>query len=123
MHITNYLLLLVAICCSVTGEMLLKYGMNQVGAISLQPSLIVQNLISTFTQPAVLGGFALIFGGSLFWLVILSRVHLSFAYPLLSLGYILVVILSWMFLSEPVSIQRFAGVLVICAGVVVVNWS
>ncbi len=123
LHLTAYVLLFVAICFSVSGELLLKHGMNQVGALSLQPSAIIQGLITTFSHPAVLGGFALIFGGSIFWLAVISRVNLSVAYPMLSMGYILVVFLSWLFLNEQITIHRFAGVLVICAGVVMINWS
>ncbi|MCL4465137.1 MAG: EamA family transporter [Chloroflexi bacterium] len=120
---TPYLLLLIAICLSVSGELLLKYGMNQVGALPMQPSLILQGLVRTFSQPTILLGFVLIFSGSIFWLAVISRVHLSYAYPMLSLGYILVVALSWAFLKESVTAMRFMGVLVICAGVFLVSRS
>jgi drug/metabolite transporter (DMT)-like permease len=55
--------------------------------------------------------------------VILSRVNLSFAYPLLSTGYILVVVLSYYIFKEPVGWLRFGGVLVIVAGVIMVTHS
>ncbi|MBI4322070.1 MAG: EamA family transporter [Chloroflexi bacterium] len=117
----NIALLLAAICMSVTGELLLKYGMNQVGDLSLHPSNLMSSLIRAFTSPFVLLGFAFVFGGSIFWLSVISRVQLSYAYPMLSLGYVLVVISSWLFLNEQVSMMRLAGVLVICAGVFVVS--
>ena len=52
------------------------------------------------------------------WLVILSRVELSYAYPLISIGYILVMILSKHLFNESVTSFRIAGTLLICAGVV-----
>ncbi len=94
--LTPYILLLVAISLSVSGELLLKHGMNQVGVLSLQPGLILSGLARTFSQPAIWGGFVLLFFGAIFWLAVISRVDLSLAYPMLSLGYVIVVIASWL---------------------------
>lgn len=116
-----YALLLTAVCISVTGELLLKHGMNQVGVLSLHPDNILPGLWRSFTSPFVLLGFAAVFTGSIFWLSVISRADLSFAYPMLSLGYILVVIASWAFLNEHFNPVRLLGVLVICVGVVIVS--
>jgi len=116
-----YAMLLVGICMSVTGELLLKHGMNQMGVLSLNPGTLLPSLVRTFSSPFILLGFAAVFGGSIFWLAVISRVQLSYAYPLLSLGYVIVVISSWAFLNEQLSLQRVAGVLVICLGVFVVS--
>ncbi|MCW5881660.1 MAG: EamA family transporter [Anaerolineae bacterium] len=112
--------LLIAISFSVCGEMLLKVGMNQVGNLDLTGMHAIPTLIRAFTTPAVLIGFILIFGGSLFWLSVLSKAHLSWAYPMLSMSYILVVFLSAWLLNEPVTAWRIAGVLTIIAGVFMV---
>lgn len=109
--------LLIAISFSVTGEMLLKVGMNRVGSLDLTGAHAIPKLIQAFTNPAVLGGFILIFGGSLFWLSVISKVNLSWAYPMLSLSYIIVVFLSALFLNEALTAWRIAGVLTIIAGV------
>jgi len=111
-------LLLVAICLTVTGELLLKAGMNRVGEFS--PSL--QVLVRTFTEWRVLLGFALIFSGSLFWLGVISRADFSFAYPLLALSYVVSLIPARFLLNEDVTLNRVAGALIIVLGVVVVTW-
>lgn len=113
-------MLLTAVIISGTGEILLKYGMNQVGVLSLNPSTLIHELWRTFTTPFVLLGFICIFGGSILWLAIISRVQLSYAYPMLSLGYIFVVLTSWIVLNEQFPPMRLVGVLIIVMGVVVV---
>jgi drug/metabolite transporter (DMT)-like permease len=118
-----FFLLLIAISMSTTGELMLKTGMNQVGVLHLTPDQFVVTLIRAFTNPFVLAGFALIFGGSIFWLAVISRVELSWAYPMLSLGYVLVVLLSWLFLNESVTPLRLVGVAIICLGVFIVSRS
>jgi multidrug transporter EmrE-like cation transporter len=112
-------LLLVAVLLSATGELLLKHGMTQLGVFSFE----VEMLVRIFTTPQILLGFALVFGGAIFWLAVISRVDLSFAYPMLALGYVLVVFASWLFLHEPLSAVKLLGVAVICTGVIILAQS
>ena len=114
-------LLLVAITLSVTGETLLKKGMNGIGALDLSPATLLPAFWRVFTTPIIVIGFALIFGGSLFWLVVLSKWNLSLAYPLLSISYIASLFVGALFLNEQVTPMRVAGVLVIVAGVYLVT--
>jgi len=115
-----FLLLLFAISLSVTGEFLLKAGMNQVGMLSLTPKGFVSGLLRAFSNPRILAGFAIIFCGSLIWLAVLSRADLSWAYPLLSLGYLFVVLTSWFFLGEALSLLRVMGTIFVCLGVLLI---
>ena len=123
-RLTVLILLLVGIGLSVTGELLLKQGMNrfreQFGVLDLSLATLVPTLVRVFTQPAVLLGFIFVFGASIFWLAVLSRVHLSFAYPLLAFGYVVTALLARLLLNEPISATRWTGILVICLGVVLV---
>ncbi|MGC4027425.1 MAG: EamA family transporter [Steroidobacteraceae bacterium] len=57
------------------------------------------------------------------WIIGLSRVPVSQAYPLLSMGYVLNIALAWMLLGETPTLMRTAGTLVIVAGVVMVAGS
>ncbi|MBI2939301.1 MAG: multidrug resistance protein [Chloroflexi bacterium] len=116
---TPILFLLIAIGLSATGEVLLKTGMRQVGEFSLTP----EHLVRAFTTLPVVAGFAFVFGGSLFWLATISRADLSWAYPMLALGYVLVVVASWAILNETIPPLRAMGLLVICVGVVMVSRS
>ena len=117
----TFLLLLIAIALSVTGETLLKKGMNDLGALDLRPAVLVPTFWRIFTTPMILAGFTLIFGGSLFWLVVLSKWNLSLAYPLLSLSYIASLFIGAFFLHETVTPVRLAGVLVVVAGVYLIT--
>jgi multidrug transporter EmrE-like cation transporter len=113
---TAFVLLIVAIVLSTFGEVLLKAGVNRIGTITLAPG----TLLRAFLQWQVLAGFVLLFGGSLFWLAVLSRVHLSIAYPLLAIGYVLTTIWALVFLKEPVPVSRWLGISAICSGIVLV---
>ena len=71
----------------------------------------------------MLAGVGAYAASSIFWLVLLSRVELSYAYPALSMGYVLITLVSVFFLGEQVSALRWAGVLVISLGVFLISRS
>jgi len=68
-------------------------------------------------SPWVILGVAIYVAGTFFWLMVLSRVDLSFAYPMTSLSYLLIVLSSWYFLGESISPLRIIGVLTVIIGV------
>lgn len=123
MALQAFILLLIDLAMTNIGELLLKRGMNQVGVMDLNPAQLIPMLFRTFINPFVFFGFVLLFGGSIFWLAVISRVQLSWAYPISSIGYILVLILSWLFLNESISFLRLAGVVIIIFGVFLVSRS
>lgn len=116
----TFVLLLVGLVLSVAGELMLKHGMNQVGKFAFELDLILASLVRTFTNPFVLAGFATIFVSSIFWLGVLSRAPLSWAWPMLSLSYVFGVFLAWLLFGEALSVSRLAGVITICFGVFLV---
>ncbi len=118
---TARILVLIAVCFSVTGELLLKSGMNRVGVLSLQNfGPMLQRMIGTWQLYVGLGSIAT---GAVFWLGAISRADLSWAYPMLATGYILVLAFSTLVLREPLSAARIIGTLLIALGAVLVTRS
>ncbi|PDW04765.1 multidrug resistance protein [Candidatus Viridilinea mediisalina] len=105
---------------SVIGQALLKYGMGQMGALIISLETLPQIILQIATSPFVLGGLFVYAVATFFWLVTLSRVDLSVAYPSLSLTQVLVLGVAWLILREEISPLRVAGVLVICLGMLLV---
>jgi drug/metabolite transporter (DMT)-like permease len=117
----TFALLMVAMCLTVTGELLLKHGMNRHGELNVSLDTLVPTAVKLFTNPFVLGGFVFVFSGALFWLAVLSRWPLSLAYPLLSISYIIGIGASVLILKEKVNWVQLLGVLVIILGVYLVS--
>ena len=118
---STFALLMVAMCLTVTGELLLKSGMNRYGELNVSLNTVVPTAVKLFTSPFVFGGFVFVFSGALFWLAVLSRWPLSLAYPLLSISYIIGIAASVIILKEKVSWVQVAGVFVIMVGVFLVS--
>lgn len=110
-----YLLLIIAISLGVVGQLLLKTGMNR------HPSFRVQDALALALDPYVVGGFGAYGVSVLLYLRVLATLPLSIAYPFVSLGYVLVILLSRMIFKEYVSRERWIAAGVICLGVVIVG--
>lgn len=109
-----YILAVLAVGLTVAGQVLVKMGMDQVGAFTFSLRMFVQ----AFTNWRVVLGFVLAFGGSVFWLGVVSRVPFSVAYPLLSMSYIFGLIAAFALFRERISISNIIGTLLICIGIV-----
>ncbi len=57
------------------------------------------------------------------WLAALSKAPVSTAYPMLSLGYVAVAVVSVMWLGESMTLPKVLGIALICAGVILVSRS
>ena len=114
-RLTAFLLVAAAICLTVTGELFLKSGMNRVGAVNMHD--LLATIRRAVALPQIWVGFGFVFGGAMIWLSAISRAPLSWAYPILSLGYVLILVLSRLFLGETVPLTRWLGTLIIVAGV------
>jgi drug/metabolite transporter (DMT)-like permease len=114
-------LILLSVAFGVVGQIALKTGMTQIGRIgggqALAPLATALRVLGT---PLVLIGLACYGLGAVAWLIVLSRLDLSFAYPFLALNFLLITLGSRFVLHEPVSLLRWLGVLVIAAGVIIV---
>jgi drug/metabolite transporter (DMT)-like permease len=112
--------ILLSVLLSIVGQLILKSGMSQLGPISLTDRSIVETVWSIATNLAVVVGMVIFAASFLLWLVGLSRVPLSYAYPFISLSYVVILAASYFLLGESVSLVRVLGVIVISAGVLLV---
>ena len=117
-------LIFIAIIIGLGGQLSLKIGMNRIGRIdTIDLSNILSLIGKAALSPIILFGLGLYVVGFVVWLIVLSRVDLSFAYPMISLNYVLVMFFSWLVLGEHLDLNRLIGVMVICVGVVILSRS
>ena len=113
--------ILISVVTGAVGQVMLKKGMLSLGPLTLTAKDLIGTALKIGTNPFVFFGLAIYVSGIIFWLVALSRVDLSFAYPFASLSYVLMMIASWIFFKENITLLRVAGSLVIIAGVWLVS--
>ncbi len=124
--VVNVVLLVISIGLAVGGQLAMKAGMNNVtqnGKNPLQVSDIkhpVALVKRMFREgPWAIAGIVLYAISALFWLIVLSRVALSVAYPIVAVGYIVVVLYSRFVFDEPVKAIAWVGLVFIVIGVAI----
>ena len=113
-------LIMVDVVLNVAGQLSLKYGMSQLGNFSLSLSTLPPVFLKAATNLNVLLGLFCYGLGFLVWLIVLAKAEVSYAYPLISLGYVFTAILARLLIGEAVSFTRMAGILIICLRVFLV---
>ncbi|MEK6420239.1 MAG: EamA family transporter [Burkholderia gladioli] len=116
----------VSLVCIITGvllnavaQLLLKAGVNAVGQFEISRANIIPIGFKIATQLPIIGGLGCYVLSVVVWIVGLSRVDVSIAYPMLSLGYVLNAFAAWYLFGEVMSLQRLIGIGIILIGVVV----
>lgn len=123
MKTQDLLLLLAGVVLNALAQLGLKSATAASGAIALDRSSLV-GAAGTLLGTPVFWAALLAYGLSVIvWVIGLSRVPVSQAYPLLSLGYVLTALGSWAMLGEVLSVQRNVGIAVIIVGVILVTRS
>ncbi len=113
-------LIFVDVALNVVGQLFLKYGMSQFGNFSVSLSTLPPVFMRAATNLHVLFGLICYGLGFMVWLIVLAKAPVSYAYPLISLGYVFTAILARVVMGEAVTATRMTGIFVICVGVFLV---
>lgn len=111
-------LILISVSTGVAGQTFLKLGTDRAGGSD--DGGIVGLIMSIVTSPLMLLGLFLYGCGALAWIAVLKRMDLSHAYPFLALNFVLIAVVSTFVLGEQVPPWRWAGIALICSGILVV---
>jgi multidrug transporter EmrE-like cation transporter len=116
----SFSLILSGVLLNAVAQLLLKAGTNAVGQFEFTAANIVPIGTKLALQPAILAGMACYVVSLVVWIMGLSRVEVSVAYPMLSIGYLINAIAAWYFFGETVTAMRFTGIGFIIVGVFLV---
>jgi multidrug transporter EmrE-like cation transporter len=115
-------LILVSVGFATAGQFTLKAAMNHV-THGLPDSTAIDTLLRAAREPRLWAGLTLFGVSAVFWLVVLSKVALSFAYPFVGVSYIVIVLVARLVLHEHVPTLRWVGVAVVATGIAIVGLS
>ncbi|MCT8976797.1 SMR family transporter [Clostridium sp. CX1] len=112
-------LILVSVFLGAIGQVLVKYGASSL-QLNFAASYFIESLIGILKNAPVMCGIISYGVSFLLWIKVLSKVELSYAYPMVSIGYILVMFFSYFLFKENISLMRLMGVALIIVGVILV---
>jgi multidrug transporter EmrE-like cation transporter len=115
----GYLYVLATIALGAYGQVVLKWQIDKSGTVPSSLSGQLDFFGRLLVNPWVLSALAGAFIAALAWFAALSHLELSRAYPVLGLSFALILLLSALFFSEPLTLAKVAGVTLIIGGVIV----
>lgn len=118
-----YLFVITCVCLNIISQVLLKTGMNGIGHFNVDTQGLFAFGLKAATDPKIIIGLLLYGLSFAVWLIVLSKLEVSLAYPLLSIGYIIMPFVGYLFLNESLSILRIVGICIIILGVYIVSKS
>lgn len=116
-------LIALSVLSGVSGQTAIKMGLEQGKIEMLGLAAPLQTIQLILHAPLVLTGLLLYAFGALSWIIVLSRLDLSYAYPFLAVNFVLITLVSRLVLGESVPPMRWMGILVICVGILIVAGS
>ncbi len=123
MNLSTFLLILCGVLLNAGAQLLLKAGVTPLGALSVGLDNVLPTTLRVLSQWPILAGLACYVVSVGVWIVGLSRVDVSLAYPMLSLGYVVNALAAWWLFGEALGPMRWAGMLLILGGVLVMSRS
>jgi len=117
MTAVSFALVLTGVLLNAAAQLLLKAGTNAVGHFEFHLDNVLPVGMRLALEPHILGGLACYVVSVVVWIMALSRVPVSIAYPMLSIGYIVNAIAAFYLFNEPLAGQKLLGIGFIIVGV------
>jgi multidrug transporter EmrE-like cation transporter len=120
MNFISFMLVLAGVLLNAAAQLLLKAGTNAIGAFAFTAGNLVPVGIKVASNPFIVSGLGCYAVSVVVWIMALSRVEVSLAYPMLSIGYVVNAVAAWYLFGEALSAQRMVGIGTIIVGVFLV---
>jgi multidrug transporter EmrE-like cation transporter len=104
---------------TVYGQLILKWRISGYGAFP--PDLFDKFLflVRVLCDPFVISGFVAAFFASLCWMAAMTKFDLSYAYPFMSIPFVIILILSSFFFQEAITLPKLLGLGFIVVGITI----
>jgi multidrug transporter EmrE-like cation transporter len=116
----TFALLMTGVLLNAAAQLLLKAGTNRVGEFAFALDNLVPVGSKIATSPHIIAGLGCYVVSVVVWILALSRVPVSVAYPMLSVGYIVNALAAWWLFGESLGAQKLVGIGFIVVGVYLV---
>ncbi|MDD4886152.1 MAG: SMR family transporter [Thiomonas sp.] len=120
MSAVAFALVLTGVLLNAAAQLLIKSGAETVGRFNFTASNLWHAGLHFALQWQILLGLTFYAVSVVVWILALTRVQVSIAYPMLSLGYVVTAFAAWWLFGEALTVQKLVGIAVIIVGVLIV---
>jgi multidrug transporter EmrE-like cation transporter len=113
----GYIYIFFTIVFTVYGQLVLKWRVNKYGVLPIELLDKFLFLLKLLLDPFIFSGFVSAFVASIFWMAVMTKFNISYAYPFMSFSFVLVFLFSIFLFKEPISMYKVLGLGLIVTGI------
>ena len=118
-YLAGYLYIALTIILTVYGQLVIKWRMNFLGQLPDTFTSKVVFLMKAVFDPYIFSSFFAAFLASLAWMAAVTKFDISYAYPFMSLAFVLVLIFSYILFNESLTVNKVLGLALIIVGIII----
>lgn len=119
----GYVYIFGTVLFTVYGQLILKWRITHYGQLPTEALDKFYFLAKLILDPFLLSGFASTLIAAVFWIAAMTKFDISYAYPFMSLAFILVLVLSALLFKEPITLNKIVGMIFIVTGIIITSQS
>ncbi len=119
MNLVSFCIILTGVMLNAVAQLALKASVKEMGAIGLNFSSSTTAFLRLACEPFLWTGLVCYGISVIVWILALSRVDVSIAYPMLSMGYVVNAFFAWQLFGESMNLARMIGMGIVLLGVYV----
>lgn len=115
----SYAYIFLTVMLTVYGQIAIKWQVLKAGALPEALPDKISFLLHLLLNPWIISAFAAALLASVFWMAAMTKLQLSYAYPFMSLAFVLIMVASAVFFNEPITPLKIAGISLVILGLIV----
>lgn len=120
-YLAGYLYIACTILLTVYGQLVIKWRMDFLGKLPEGFTGKLVFLVKALFDPYIFSSFFAAFLASLTWMAAVTKFEISYAYPFMSLAFVLVLIFSYVLFNESLTIPKVLGLVLIIVGIIIAS--
>jgi len=121
MSLQVWIMLLSGVLLNAVAQLMIRGGTLRLGVLWPADQSVFANLLRIVFEPVILGALLCYVVSVGLWVIVLSQVPVSVAYPMLSIGYVVNAVLAYFLFQETLTLMQFGGIAAIILGVILLN--
>jgi len=121
MNLVSFSLIFIGVMLNAAAQILMKAGTNAIGHFEFSMENVLPIGLKLATEWHIATALFCYAFSVVVWVLALSRVPVSIAFPMLSMAYIVTAVAAWYLLGEPLSVTKLVGISVIILGVIIIS--
>ena len=115
----SYVYIFLTILLTVYGQLIIKWQVSQAGGLPISTTDKLRFILHLLLNPWVISALSAAFLASVSWMAAMTKLQLSFAYPFMSLAFVLVMLASGLFFQETITVPKVVGMGLVVLGLII----